>query len=80
MEQVLEREFPLPDLVAKAQATARLMKEGLLNLHKRGSRMLWSLRVWRCVRSLSPSLDSRAMNPTAAQPIIAKAAGSRINP
>ena len=51
MEQVLEREFPLPDLVAKAQATARLMKEGLLNLHKRGSRMLWSLRVWRCVRS-----------------------------
>jgi methylase of polypeptide subunit release factors len=51
MEQILEREFPLPDLVAKAQATARLMKEGLLNLHKRGSRMLWSLRVWRCVRS-----------------------------
>jgi methylase of polypeptide subunit release factors len=50
MEQVLEREFPLPDLVAKAQATARLMKEGLLNLHKRGSRMLWSLRVWRCVQ------------------------------
>jgi methylase of polypeptide subunit release factors len=51
MEQILEREFPLPDLVAKAQATARLMKEGLLKLHKRGSRMLWSLRVWRCVRS-----------------------------
>jgi methylase of polypeptide subunit release factors len=51
MEQILEREFPLPDLVAKAQATARLMKEGLLNLHKRGSRMLWSLRVWRCIQT-----------------------------
>ena len=50
MESVMEREFPLPDLVAKAQATARMMKEGLLNLHKRGSRMLWSLRIWRCVR------------------------------
>ena len=49
MEKILEREFPLPDLVAKAQATARLMKEGLLKLHQRGSRMLWSLRVWRCV-------------------------------
>jgi len=51
MERVMEREFPLPDLVAKAAATARLMKEGLLNLHKRGSRLLWSLRIWRCVRS-----------------------------
>ena len=50
MEPVMEREFPLPDLVAKATATARLMKEGLLNLHKRGSRLLWSLRIWRCVR------------------------------
>ncbi len=51
MEPVIEREFPLPDLVAKAAATARMMKEGLLNLHKRGSRMLWSLRIWRCVRT-----------------------------
>jgi methylase of polypeptide subunit release factors len=51
MEPVLEREFPLPDLVAKAAATARMMKDGLLNLHKRGSRLLWSLRIWRCVQS-----------------------------
>ena len=51
MEPVLEREFPLPDLVAKATATARMMKDGLLNLHKRGSRLLWSLRIWRCVQS-----------------------------
>lgn len=50
MEPVIEREFPLPDLVAKAQATARMMKEGLLELHRRGSRLLWSLRIWRCVR------------------------------
>ena len=50
MESVMEREFPLPDLVAKAQATAKMMKEGLLKLHQRGSRMLWSLRIWRCVR------------------------------
>jgi SAM-dependent methyltransferase len=50
MEPVIEREFPLPDLVAKSVAAARLMKEGLLNLHKRGSRFLWRLRIWRCVR------------------------------
>ncbi len=52
MVPVMEREFPLPDLVAKSVAAARMMKEGLLNLHKRGSRILWRLQIWRCVRSL----------------------------
>ena len=51
MERVIEREFPLPDLVAKAQDTARMVKDGLLKLHRRGSRMLWDLRIWRCVRA-----------------------------
>jgi hypothetical protein len=50
MVSVLEREFPLPDLVAKSVAAARMMKEGLLSLHKRGSRFLWRLQIWRCVR------------------------------
>jgi SAM-dependent methyltransferase len=50
MEPVLEREFPLPDLVAKAGVVARMMKDGLLHLRQRGSRLLWSLRIWRCVR------------------------------
>lgn len=50
MEPVMTREFPLPDLVAKSVAAARMMKEGLLNLHKRGSRILWRLQIWRCVR------------------------------
>jgi len=51
MVPVLEREFPLPDLVGKSLAAARMMKEGLLNLHKRGSRWLWRLQIWRCVRA-----------------------------
>jgi len=50
MESVLEREFPLPELVAKAGVVARMMKDGILNLRQRGSRLLWSLRIWRCVR------------------------------
>jgi release factor glutamine methyltransferase len=49
MEAILEREFPLPDLVGRSQAVARMMKEGLLHLHQRGSRWLWQLRIWRCV-------------------------------
>ena len=50
MEPVVEREFPLPDIVGKSIAVARMMKEGLLNLHRRGSRLLWRLQIWRCVR------------------------------
>jgi hypothetical protein len=28
-----------------------MMKEGILDLHGRGSRVLWQLRIWRCVRA-----------------------------
>jgi methylase of polypeptide subunit release factors len=51
MEAISQREFPLPDLVGKSQAVARMMKEGILDLHRRGSRVLWQLRIWRCVRA-----------------------------
>jgi hypothetical protein len=51
MESVISREFPLPDIVGKSVAAARMMKEGLLNLHRRGSRWLWRLQIWRCIRS-----------------------------
>jgi methylase of polypeptide subunit release factors len=51
MDAILEREFPLPDLVGRSQAVAQMMKEGLLNLHRRGSRLLWRLRIWRCIRA-----------------------------
>jgi hypothetical protein len=51
LERILERELPLPDLVAKSKAAARLMAQGLLNLRARGSRLLWRLSVWRIVRA-----------------------------
>ena len=51
MTAIMEREFPLPDLVGKSVAAARMMKEGLVDLHKRGSRFLWRLQIWRCVRT-----------------------------
>ncbi|MFB3737992.1 MAG: 50S ribosomal protein L11 methyltransferase [Candidatus Velamenicoccus archaeovorus] len=43
------REFPLPDVVARSRAVAQMMKDGILDLHARGSRLLWRLQVWRCV-------------------------------
>lgn len=48
LQSLLSREFPLPEVVAKSVAVARMMKEGILDLHARGSRLLWRLQVWRC--------------------------------
>lgn len=48
LQPLLQREFPLPEVVAKSKAVARMMKEGILDLHARGSRLLWRLEVWRC--------------------------------
>jgi methylase of polypeptide subunit release factors len=50
MEAVLEREFPLPELVAKSKAVTQLVKDGIVSLRQRGSRWLWQLRIWRCER------------------------------
>lgn len=44
----LERHFPLPELVARSAAVARLLRAGVIDLQQRGSRWLWRLRVWRC--------------------------------
>lgn len=48
LQSLLQREFPLPEVVAKSKAVAQMMKEGILDLHARGSRLLWRLQVWRC--------------------------------
>jgi 16S rRNA G1207 methylase RsmC len=50
LEVVLERSFPLPDLVLGSKAVGRLVADGVVNLSKRGSRLLWRLRVWLCTR------------------------------
>ena len=48
LQSLLQRELPLPDVVAKSRAVAQMMKEGILDLHARGSRLLWRLQIWRC--------------------------------
>jgi hypothetical protein len=48
LQSLLSREFPLPDVVAKSKAVAQMMKEGIVDLRTKGSRMLWRLQVWRC--------------------------------
>ena len=50
MRSVLEREFPLPDLIARSKAATQMVKDGLVSFRQRGSRWLWQLRIWRCDR------------------------------
>jgi hypothetical protein len=49
LHSLLSREFPLPDVVARSKAVGQMMRDGILDLHARGSRLLWRLQVWRCV-------------------------------
>jgi protein-L-isoaspartate O-methyltransferase len=49
LDSLLSREFPLPDVVARSKAVAQMMRDGILDLHARGSRLLWRLQIWRCV-------------------------------
>ncbi|MGH2827006.1 MAG: methyltransferase domain-containing protein [Actinomycetota bacterium] len=51
IEKLAEREFPLPNLVARSKDVARLVSEGLISFRQRGSRMLWRLTIWRCVKN-----------------------------
>ncbi len=51
LQRLVEREFPLPDVVARSKAVAQMMKDGILDLRTRGSRLLWSLRIWQVVNA-----------------------------
>ena len=48
MKQLRERLFPLPAKVSDSPVVRRLMESGVLNLIRKGSRLLWALRVWEC--------------------------------
>jgi protein-L-isoaspartate O-methyltransferase len=48
MHKLRERMFPLPTKLADSQVVRRLMDSGVVNLIRKGSRLLWALRVWEC--------------------------------
>lgn len=51
LELVVERHFPLPDVIAHSKAVTRMITDGIVELKQRGSRMVWRLRVWCCTRA-----------------------------
>ncbi|MPZ91563.1 MAG: methyltransferase domain-containing protein [Actinobacteria bacterium] len=51
IEQLVSREFPLPNLVSRSKDVARLVSDGLISFRQRGSRLLWRLTIWRCTKN-----------------------------
>jgi hypothetical protein len=48
MRQLRERLFPLPAKISESVVVRRLMDSGVVRFIRRGSRLLWELRVWEC--------------------------------
>lgn len=46
MKQLAERNIPLPSDLSEDPALLRLLKEKVIDLTQRGSRFLWTARVW----------------------------------
>ena len=46
LKQLAERNIPLPSSVAEHPALLELLKEKVIDLKQRGSRFLWTARVW----------------------------------
>jgi SAM-dependent methyltransferase len=48
MRKLTERLFPLPTKISDTAVVRRLMDSGVIRFIKKGSRLLWELRVWEC--------------------------------
>ncbi len=48
LTRLTERQIPLPRALAETPAVVKLAKEKVVQLRERGSRLLWTARVWEC--------------------------------
>ena len=53
IKQLRERVFPLPGKIAESTVVRRLMDTGVVRFIRRGSRLLWELRIWECTTPTS---------------------------
>ena len=53
MRELRERLLPLPTKLGESQVLRRLMESGVVNLIRKGSRVLWRLRIWECEAPLN---------------------------
>jgi len=48
IRKLRERLLPLPGKIADTAVVRKLMDSGMVNLIRRGSRLLWEVRIWEC--------------------------------
>ena len=48
IRKLRERVFPLPGKISETTVVRRLMETGVIRFIRRGSRLLWELRIWEC--------------------------------
>jgi len=48
MRKLRERVLPLPGKITESAMVRRLMESGVVRFIRRGSRLLWELRIWEC--------------------------------
>jgi precorrin-6B methylase 2 len=58
MRQLRERLLPLPAKISETAVVRRLMDSGMVNLIRKGSRVLWQLRIWECTAPPSPAEEA----------------------
>lgn len=63
MRQLRERLLPLPTKISESAVVRRLMDSGVVNFIRRGSRLLWELRIWECTVPPSPGDESARITP-----------------
>ena len=56
LRQVAERSFPFPSDLTETPDLDQLTSAGVVRLVPRGSRHLWSARIWECCRSTAQGL------------------------
>jgi SAM-dependent methyltransferase len=54
VRQMRERLLPLPTKIGESAVVRKLMDSGVVQVIRRGSRVLWQLRVWECTVPGSP--------------------------
>ena len=48
LNQLTERRIPLPSALYETPAVVALVKQGIVRLRERGTRVFWTARVWEC--------------------------------
>jgi SAM-dependent methyltransferase len=64
IEQLRERLLPLPSKIAESGVVRRLMESDVVRLIRRGSRLLWEVRIWECTAPLAADARGAFLSPT----------------